>query len=91
MQNFMAASDFTNHCFNPHGLKPYRAVFECRKHELGFASYDLTILDFGDHYRAAHGSVINSTKFTDVKNAAKWLLNWYETNKQRAAKQEVTA
>ncbi len=66
-------------------MKPYNAITECVKHEEGFVSYDLTVLDFGGHYQAAHGSVINPLKFDTIYQAQEWLYTWYNNNKQKAA------
>jgi hypothetical protein len=85
MSQFKTASPYTEHCFNPHGLKNYDAVLECEMRENGFASYDLTVLDFNTHYQVAHGAYIEPFIFKTTKEAKQWLLNWYELNKQKAA------
>lgn len=83
---FKPASPYTQHCFNPYGLKNYDAVLECEMREVPtYASYDLTVLDFGSHYQVAHGLYIEPFIFKTTKEAEQWLLNWYELNKQKAA------
>jgi hypothetical protein len=86
MYTFKPASPYTQHCFNPYGLKPYDAVLECEiREEPTYASYDLTVIDFNDHYKVAHGSFIEPFIFKTLDEAKKWLITWYEANKQRKA------
>jgi len=82
---FKPASGFTMEVFNPNCLKAYDAVLECEMREAGYASYDLTVLDYGTHYQAAHGSFIEPFIFKTTSEAKKWLSTWYEMNKQKAA------
>jgi hypothetical protein len=85
MTQFIPATPYTQLCFNPHGIKNYDAVSECEMRENGYASYDLTVLDFGAHYQAAHGAIIEPFIFKTVAQAQEWLIKWYEMNKQKAA------
>jgi len=82
---FKPASGFTMEAFNPNCLKAFDAVLECEMREAGYASYDLTVLDYGTHYQAAHGSFIEPFIFKTTNEAKKWLATWYEMNKQKAA------
>lgn len=78
IRSFRPASDYTIECFDPWGIKPYRAVLECTKGGRGKPIYDLTILVEGTNYRAAHGSVIVDKVFNHPADAAQWLLSWYK-------------
>jgi hypothetical protein len=78
LKGFKPASEYTIGCFDRWGTKPYLAVLECTKGGRGKPTYDLTILAEGNHYRAAHGSVIVDKAFNHPADAAQWLLTWYK-------------
>lgn len=78
LKAFKPASEYTIGCFDRWGTKPYLAVLECTKGGRGKPTYDLTILAEGNHYRAAHGSVIVPEVFQTPADAANFLLTWYK-------------
>ena len=77
LKGFKPASSYTIGCFDRWGTKPYLAVLECTKGGRGKPTYDLTILAEGNHYRAAHGSMIVPEVFQTTADAANFLLTWY--------------
>ena len=79
--HFKPASDYTRYCFDKHGIKPFKAAYECQARCNGFAPVDLTIIahDAGG-YSFAHGAVITSETFKRREDAARAAFVWYGAN-----------
>lgn len=79
--HFKPASDYTRYCFDKHGIKPFKAVYECQARNDGFAPVDLTLIkhDAGE-YSFAYGGVIDGARFKRREDAARAAFVWYGVN-----------
>lgn len=66
--------------FDRRGIHPYWSVFETQLGGNGTPTYDLTVLQEGEKFFAAHGVVLMPERVDTAKDAAAIALQWYVEN-----------